>query len=223
MRNEIKISLPFYKIAYAVFFVVVLSLVRGITHTYEIGIALETSMAILAAVFCADTYAQEIVSKRAEIQRLYPMKNRLRSIIRRTGIQELFLILLSAVSYGLFYLFQKPTVLYTAASGAGNEMIQFAVYLAVSVITIGFWGVFANTLSCIFRNMWFGIGGCLVVWIIVNSKLGDGIFGAWNLFSYTFRPIENSSDVSWVCGKLLCVAMVIMMLAMLPKIVKKRG
>ena len=57
---EIKIALPFYKIAYAVFFIVILSLVRGVTFSYEIGIALEAPMAILAASFCADTYTQEV-------------------------------------------------------------------------------------------------------------------------------------------------------------------
>ena len=39
--KEIKICLPFYKIAYSVFFVAVLSVVRGVSLTDEIGIALE--------------------------------------------------------------------------------------------------------------------------------------------------------------------------------------
>ena len=60
LKREMKISLTFQKQAYAVFFVVILSLVRGITYSDEIGIALEAPMAILAFTFCADTYTQEI-------------------------------------------------------------------------------------------------------------------------------------------------------------------
>ncbi len=61
--HEMKISLPLYKIAYAVFFVVILSLVRGVAYSYEIGIALEAPMAILAFLISADTYTLEITSK----------------------------------------------------------------------------------------------------------------------------------------------------------------
>lgn len=49
MRKEIKICLPLYKMAYAVFFTAILSIVRGVFYSYEIGIALEAPMALLAA------------------------------------------------------------------------------------------------------------------------------------------------------------------------------
>ena len=71
--REMKISLTFQKQAYAVFFVIILSLVRGITYSDEIGIALEAPMAILALTFCAETYTHEIVSNRSEIWRLVPI------------------------------------------------------------------------------------------------------------------------------------------------------
>ena len=71
---------PAYKLAYAFSFVVILSLIRGITFSYEIGVAMEAPMAVLAMVFCADTYTQEITSKRSEIHRLYPIQRRLSSL-----------------------------------------------------------------------------------------------------------------------------------------------
>ena len=37
MNREMKIMLPFYKVAYAVSFVVILSLIRGVTYTHEVG------------------------------------------------------------------------------------------------------------------------------------------------------------------------------------------
>lgn len=74
MKKEMKIVLPFYKIAYAVSFVVILSVIRAVVFTYEIGLSIEPPFAILTAVFCADTYVQEITSNRSEVQRLYQNK-----------------------------------------------------------------------------------------------------------------------------------------------------
>lgn len=223
MEKEVKISLPFYKVAYAVFFIVILSLIRGVTSSYEIGIALEAPMAILAAVFCADTYVQEMISKRSEVQRLYSMKKRIRSIGRRMVIQELFLLLLAVIGYVLFFIFQKPQLYSAMQPGGESEIKQFLVCLAAMVVTLAFWGILSNTISCIFRNMWVGIGGTLILWLVTNSSFGDRCFGSWNLFSYTFRAVENSSDLSWIRGKAICLIFCIIMIVLLPKILKKRG
>lgn len=222
MRQEIKISLPFYKIVYAIFFVVVLSLIRGVFFTYEIGIALEAPMAILASVFCADTYIQEIISKRSEIQKLYPIKKRIYSIFERLLIQEIYLFLLAVMSYGLFFLFQNPFSM-NETNHMQNEIIQFAVYLVAIVITLIFWGILSNTLAILSHNMWFGMGGCLVLWLITNSTLGERFFGSCNLFSYTFRNIEDNSDFTWMYGKIICIGLGFIMMAILPEILKKRG
>lgn len=223
MKHEMKISLPFDKIAYAVFFVVILSLVRGVTFSYEIGIALQTPMAILAASFCADTYTQEIASKRSEIWRLYPMKKRISSVYRRIMIQELFLLSLAAIGYGLFCLFQNPRIVEVGQSGSESEIRSFLIYFAAIAVTLGFWGLLSNLLSCLFRNMWMGIGGCLMLWLITSFSIGDRYFGAWNLFSYTFRNVENNSDFSWIWGEIVCICTGIMTVALLPKIIEKRG
>ncbi|MDE7254200.1 MAG: hypothetical protein K2O32_14840 [Acetatifactor sp.] len=223
MKHEMKISLPFYKISYAVFFTVMLSLVRGVTYSDEVGIALEAPMAILAASFCADTYTQEITSKRSEIQRLCPMKKRMYCIYRRIVIQEIFLLSVAVIGYGLFFLFQNPRVLYIDPNISENETCQFFIYFAAIAVTLAFWGLLSNLISCLFRNMWMGIGGCLILWLITNSSVGDRYLGAWNLFSYTFRDTENGSDFSWICGKIVCMCIGTIMVAILPKIIEKRG
>ena len=220
MRKECKISMPFYKIAYAVSFVILLSLVRGVYYSFEVGVALETPMAILTAVFCADTYVMEIVTKRSEIWRLYPIKKRLHAIHLRMFLQGLFLLLLTAAGYGLFFLFQKPRV---SGVTSISEAAQFWIFLASSLATIIFWGIFSNIIACIFRNIWFGIGASLILWILTNSTLGDRYLGKWNVFSYSFRDIENSGDYSWICGKIVCICLGIIAVFVLPKIIEKRG
>ena len=159
MKYETKISLPAYKIAYAIFFIVMLSLVRGVTYTNEIGIALEPPMAILAVIFCADTYTQEITSKRSEVQRLYPMKKRMYCVYRRIVIQEIFLLSVAVLGYGLFFLFQKPRTFDIGLNILENETNLFFVYFASITVTLGFWGLLSNLLSCLLRNMWMGDRG----------------------------------------------------------------
>ena len=219
MKKEMKIVLPFYKIVYAVSFIVILSLIRGVVFTNEIGLSIEAPFAILTAVFCADTYVQEITSKRSEVHRLYQIKKRIHSIMKRMMIQEVFLLLLAVLGYGLFFVFQKPITHPVTES----EILQFIVYFGAIVVTIFFWGILANTLSMLFRNMWMGIGSCLVIWVATNSTGGDKLFGAWNLFSYSFRDIENIADITWLYGKGLCICIGLLLLLALPKIVRKRG
>ena len=75
----------------------------------------------------------------------------------------------------------------------------------------------------LFRNMWMGIGSSLLIWVATNSTGGDKLFGAWNLFSYSFRDIENTADITWLYGKGLCICIGLILLLALPKIVRKRG
>ena len=220
---ERKISLPAYKLAYAFSFVMILSLVRGISFSYEIGIAMDAPMAVLAMVFCADTYTQEITSKRSEIHRLYPMKNRLYSIGTRMVIQEIVLFALSAVGYGMFYGFQHPQSLYQAGESTESELQMFFTFLAAVAVTLWFWGMLANLLACLFRNMWAGIGCGIVLWLTVNSTFGENMLGSWNLFSYAFRDITDSRDFSWLYGKALCLLLCLLMAFLMPNIIRKRG
>lgn len=218
-----KISLTFQKQVYAVFFVIILSLVRGVAYSDEIGIALEAPIAILAFTFCADTYTQEIVSKRSEIWRLCPMKKRIQFIYRRIVIQEMFLLAVAVIGYGLFFLFQNPSIYGTEQSGLESEICRFLVYFAAIAVTLGFWGILSNLISCLFRNMWAGIGGCMVLWLITNSSVGDRVFGAWNLFSYSFRNSGDSVDFGWICGKVVCICIGMAAVAALPEVIRKRG
>ena len=222
MIQEMKISLTVQKQAYAIFFVVILSLVRGVTDSDEVGIALEAPMAALALTFCADTYTQEIVSRRSEIWRLCPMKRRVRAIYRRMAIQEVFLLFVAAAGYGLFFLFQSPRTDRVGTGGLESEICRFLIYVVAVAVTLGFWGLLSNLLSCLFRNMWAGIGGCLILWLVTNSSMGDRCFGAWNLFSYTFRELEDGGDFRWIWGKIVCICIGILAAAALPGIIRRQ-
>ncbi len=64
MKKEMKIVLPFYKIAYAVSFVVIFkSVIRAVVFTYEIGLSIEPPFCDIDCCFlcrylCAGNYKQ---------------------------------------------------------------------------------------------------------------------------------------------------------------------
>lgn len=219
--TEAKISFPIYKVIYSVFFTVILSIIRGVSFTNEIGGTLEPQMGILAAVFCADIYVQEVASGRWEINRLYPMKNRMGGIWRRIAVQETYLFLLGLAGYGLIYLLQNPIPYWQGEWG--KEILLFLIYIPAMAGTIIFWGMLSNVVACIFRNMWAGAGISLVLWIAVNSTYGDRIMGIWNPFSYTFRDIEDIGNLSWILGKILWLFGTILLGVVLKRLIKKRG
>ena len=71
MKKEVKICMPYYKIAYSIAFVVILSAIQPVVYANEIGQAVERAVSLLAVVFCADTYLVEVQSKRSEVFCLY--------------------------------------------------------------------------------------------------------------------------------------------------------
>ena len=85
--------------------------------------------------------------------------------MERLLLQEIFLLLLAVINYGLFFIFQKPNT----HPVTDSEVTQFVIYLFAIAITIFFWSFLGNTLSMFFRNMWMGIGGCLLIWLVTDS------------------------------------------------------
>ena len=125
MKTESKISFPLYKICYSLAFVVVLSLVRGVSSVAEIGNVMQQAMGILAVVFYADTYMQEVQSSRAEVFGLYSMRKKLRVVYTRLAVQTAYLYGVSILGYGCFF-WQRPV-----SSWDGDPAwVSFLMYLA---------------------------------------------------------------------------------------------
>lgn len=218
MKNEIKICIPFYKMAYSVSFIVILSVIRSITYVSEIGVAIEEPIAFLTAIICADTYLIEVQSKRSEVFRLYCLKQQMTAIFRRLCIQILYVIALSFAAYGMFY-WQKPVPLMAELTNGTS----IGIFCIAIVGTIVFWGVLSLFICTLWRNMWAGIGILFILWISLCSKGGDELLGKWNPFSYSFCDMPQIMQWDWLCGKIIGVILTIVMLVMFIKIWKKRG
>lgn len=104
MKQDLKISLPVYKIGYSLAFIVILSCVHSAVYVNEIGPAIDGKMAVLALVFCADTYLIERQSRRREVFRLYPIKNQYYAVLdeKRSG-SFLFLLYCGVVFITAFF------------------------------------------------------------------------------------------------------------------------
>lgn len=217
MNKEMKICVPIYKLIYSLAFIVLLSVVRGVGYVDEIGVAMQSAIALLAIVFCADTYLTEIQSHRGEVFHLYDTKHKSTVIFRRIMIQDIYLFGISLLGYGCFYL-QKPTIL----SGT-SQISLFAMFALAIAGTILFWSVVSMTICNLWRNMWAGIGTTLGLWIVLSSQFGHQIFGDWNVFSYTYRVTEEAGNMWWLCGEAVSIMITFILVLFVPVILKKRG
>lgn len=217
MRKEMKICLPVYKIVYSLAFIVILCFIRGISYTEEIG-AMEEQVALLAVVFCADTYLIEVQSGRSDILKLCGLKKRTFAVFRRLLIQMLYLLGISAIGYLLFH-WQSPVIL--TKDYSGKEL--FVMFLAAAAGTILFWSLLSVIVSGLFRNIWAGIGSVLIFWLSLTSKAGNDLLGKWNVFSYANCAPKELGDWQWMCGKLVSLALAAVLAACLPIILKKKG
>lgn len=217
MSKEWKICLPAYKIVYSLCFIVILAIIRGISHENQIGAAIQANMGALALIFCADTYECEYTGKRWEVFQLRPGRYQTRAVRRRLLIELTYLCVLSFVGYGLFYC-QKPQSL-----GAASSLELYLPYLVAAAASVIFWGILSMALAGLLHNMLAGIAVSLVLWLVINSKIGDQFLGKWSVFAYTFRDISQSGDYSWLCGTILAILLAAVMVGALPLIIKIRN
>lgn len=216
MKKECKICLPVYKLVYSVCFIVILSMVRGISGETEIGVTMQVGIGLLALVFCADTYECEYMGKRWEVFSLRPRRNQVKAVCTRLLVEMGCLFILSIVGYGLFY-WQRPRV------GENLSSLElFLQYLPGAAASVLFWGTVTVVLSGILHNMMAGIAGSLVLWLTLNSTVGEALLGKWNVFAYTFRNTSNPADFSWLCGTILAVILSAAMIAAIPWVIKIR-
>ena len=218
LKQEIKICLPFYKIVSSLLFIFILSLVRGISYVEEIGIAIEEPRAVLAMVFCADSYLVEVQSGRSDIFKLYSFKKQMAVIWKRILLQVFYLMIITMAGYGLFY-WQNPERWAEEISEAG----MFGIFIPAVAVTILFFSLFSVTVSNLFRNLWAGIGLSFVFWLFFVSKSINELLGTWSLFAYSFRSLEEPYNFNWLYGKLMTVIFAFILAALMPVILKKRG
>lgn len=183
---------------------------------WEIGGALDGNVAILAAIFCADTYTSEISGGRAEVFGMLPAKSRRNAVLCRLFLQMGYLCL---TAYGGWFLFfwQRPVSSETAGT------VLYAAYLVAVTASIIFWGTLSMTAANVCRNMWGGIGLALILWLIVNSKFGELALGNFNIFAYGFCDFNQGIAWEWLWGKAAGILLAAVMMGCIPYILKKRG
>lgn len=171
MKKEVKICMPYYKIAYSIAFVVILSAIQPVVYANEIGQAVERAVSLLAVVFCADTYLVEVQSKRSEVFCLYNLKKQAGVVYKRLFVQVAYLIGISLLAYGLFY-WQKPVNLTEELDGGA----LFGIYCIAIPGTVLF-------LECAFRNCqqsgskqmdWYGCRAAFLVFLYFRK--GNSVF-----------------------------------------------
>ncbi len=214
MKNA-KIALPQYKILYSVCFIAILSAIRGITVTSEIGVALDPNLSLLAVIFCADTLECEYREKRWEVFCLLPKKSRIGTIRRRFWFQWAYLWLLGLAGYWLFY-WQRPL------KNGMSDFFLYGMFAIASAASILFWGALSMAMVNVTRRLLPGIGIAVLAWLLVNSKGGAEILGNLSVFAFDFRDIMKTDHYGWMAGKTLAAAVGAALLIR-PAVLRRKG
>ncbi|MBD5543814.1 MAG: ABC transporter permease [Lachnospiraceae bacterium] len=197
MKYNVKIAIPFYKAAYSVLFVIILAFVRGISDVREIGGAMDANIALLAMVFCADGYYQEVSGGRWEVFWLCPSKTKWQTLLQRFFLQITWLIIVAMAGYFVFY-WQRP--------GKPEELSELALWLQFGFAVIGsifFFGSLSFTLVNLWNNLWAGLGISAICWSLLNSTTGQKLPEALYVFAYGGKGIGllDAGSEKWILGK----------------------
>lgn len=218
MKYEVKICIPRYKLVYSLAFMLVLCVIHPIVYYNEIGVAIEEPVALLAAIFCADTYLTEVHSKRSDVFHLYSLKKQIKVIFRRIALQIIYVFGISCIGFFLFF-WQRPVNL----SKEITVPVMFTTFCIAMIVTIFFWSILSAAVCTLFRNMWAGIGVLFAFWFGLISKRGGTLFGKWSPFSYSFCEPAEILHWEWLSGKVVVFVMTTGLLYLIPLILKRRG
>ncbi len=198
MKYNIRIVLTGVKACYSVAFLLILALIRGVSYREEIGAAMDANVALLAIIFCADTYYREVQDNHWEVFNLLPDKNRFHTITQRLLIQIIYISILLSLDYWVFYL---KTISYETQT---NWMLSYITAIFACSASVLFFGTLAYTLVNVIKNLWAGIGSTFLIWITLNSTVGKNIPMYINVFGYgSNQDMEISKD--WIIGKLVAI------------------
>lgn len=218
MKYDAKICLPAYKICYACLYFIFLSLVRGVAYREEIGTALDTNVSLLVMVFCAETYCMEWSGRRGEIFVLYEPGRKSRMVCRRLLIQIFFLWMLACGGYFCFF-WQRPI-----DRGIVPFFGLYGSYVIAVAVTILFWSLLSMTISNLAGSQWVGIGACTMLWLAMTSKTGQELLGDFSIFAYGTQSLnEFGREWGWLEGKAVGLLAAVVMIALIPLIIKKKG
>ena len=78
-------------------------------------------------------------------------------------------------------------------------------------------------LCTLLGNMWAGIGCLFGIVIGLISKVGSSFFGNLGLFSFSSCELYQLMSESWIYGTLVSFIVGLLLFAVLPMALKKRG
>lgn len=170
MKYDLKISLPFYKVLYALVFIIIIVMIRGISSGGEIIVAIEPNVALLAGVFMADNYDKEYTTSHIQMFYRYPLQKKYIAVLRRFCVNWIYLMVLVGVAYAGFILVYDR-VSFSAGSGS---ILVMSTFIA-SGISIFFMGALSFTITNFMQNMGVGIGAAFLIWGGLNSSLAKSL------------------------------------------------
>lgn len=190
MIEQMKLTLPLYKIIVAVVFTGLYSVIRGIAYVNEIPLVIDAGMAILAIIFFSDIYLLERKGQCVDLFRMCSRKKKIQVFVERFFINIAFLMIITFILFFLFYVLQQPALHH-------DEKVTgfFFDSLLIALFSIIGFGMISAALSDLLLNQWGGISCSVMIWILLHSIFAAKMPKELQFFSY-------EKDGLWLTGKL---------------------
>ena len=200
MRYELKITLPIYKILYSLAFMVIIVLVSPINSFSGIITAVEPNVALLASVFMADNYYKEYVGERVAVFYRYPIRKKYISMLVRTLLSWLYLLILVAVFYWGFVWWYQP-------SNFSQIPIwkMYADTLAACAASMFFMGTFCFTATNLMRNIGLAIGLLFFFCLLLTSTIIRVLPEILQLFKLSGEVVQDGYLIPFWPSRILYV------------------
>lgn len=217
MKYELKITLMPYKLIYSVLFMLIIIFVRPISSYSEIISVLESSVALLAGVFMADNYYKEYMNERIAVYYRFPYWEKYLSVIKRTFISMVYMVLLTAVCYWGFVFIYDPT------NYSGVSIIRIYLQcIGACTTSMFFMGVFCFTVTNSARNLGVGIGILFLAWLFLTSSITDILPEVLQIFKLSGEVVQEGYLVPFWPSRILYVVVGLVMLLLNIPLVKKQ-
>ncbi len=196
MKQEMEIVLTKPKVFLVIFFMLILMVIRQVDSNCDIGIVLDSNMALLSIVCGANIIYSELYGDLRDIFKKYGEKKLLRMLYRRILIQWAFLVLVASIVYWLFFILHPEIT--------NNVLIEYLKAEFAVAVSCLFFLALVVLFTSIFKNQWIGPGAVFLIWAFLTSTYGQHIPPEVNVLSYCYE-METLRTKQWITGKLIAM------------------
>lgn len=215
MKSRFKIAVPYYYFVLSIFFCICILLLKEVKAWNSVGGILDSAFSLLAIVIFSNTYFIEKQLNTIDVYCMAPIEKRREDVIKRLAIKTLFLFILFLLTYFSFAI-RKP-IYYIGESKI--TILLNAIFAVWSSII--FWGELSCILVNLINNLWAGIGGSILLWLMMNSTFARRFPVFLDVFRYGSLNGKGEQYAGWQMGKAFSLLVGIILIVVNTRLIKR--